>query len=74
MQVFELVVGRSQRLVNALDIVPALPPLNDFTPTPWGRWTPTNTTTNATFLVEVLQPHLFSKLTAAAGDSVSNSM
>jgi len=38
MQAFKLLVGRSQRQVNTLDLIPALPPLSDFAPTPWGRW------------------------------------
>jgi hypothetical protein len=46
-------VGRAQRIVEGTDALPQIPPLSDFTPTPWGRWISANTTTNATFLVEV---------------------
>lgn len=52
-QAFKLVVGRAQRNVDAFDAMPQLPPLSDFTPTPWGRWMPPNTTVNTTYLVQV---------------------
>lgn len=43
-QLFKLLVGRSQRAVHTLDVVPALPPLDDYRPVDYGRWIPRNQT------------------------------
>lgn len=50
----KFLVGHTNRMVDRLDIVPALPPLDDYAPTPYGRWFPYNqSTTNATIMVQV---------------------
>lgn len=66
MQAFKLAVGRSQRNVDEADAMPQLPPLSDFVPTPWGRWIVTNTSLNATYVVEVRSPYQKSRLYACA--------
>lgn len=43
-ELFKLLVGRSQRAVHTLDVVPALPPLDDYRPVDYGRWIPRNQT------------------------------
>lgn len=59
-------------MINKLDIVPALPPLDDFSPTPYGRWMPYNQSlTNATTMVQV-QNFLPHKACAACIQVVSN--
>ena len=49
-QAFKLLVGREQRVVDKLDIVPSLPPLEGFAPVDYGRWIPANNT----LLVQVM--------------------
>jgi hypothetical protein len=44
MQLYKLLVGRQQRAVHTLDIVPALPPLNGYASVDYGRWIPRNNT------------------------------
>jgi hypothetical protein len=44
LQLFKLLVGRHQRAVHTLDVVPALPPLDDYRPVDYGRWIPRNQT------------------------------
>lgn len=44
MQLFKLLVGRQQRTVHALDVVPALPPLDNYASVDYGRWIPENNT------------------------------
>lgn len=44
-------MGRTDRMVNKLDVVTDLPPLDDYAPTPYGRWVPYNqSATNATMV------------------------
>lgn len=62
LQLFKLLVGRQQRAVHTLDVVPALPPLDNYAPVDYGRWIPRN----ETVVVQVLPAPLLCQTHPAA--------
>lgn len=56
MQVVKLLAGRQGRVVHALDIVPALPPLDNYAHVDYSRWIPRNSTIVLEVLCPVLPP------------------
>jgi hypothetical protein len=62
LQLFKLLVGRHQQAVHTLDVVPALPPLDDYRPVDYGRWIPRN----QTVVVQVPAPLFFPSHRAAS--------
>lgn len=55
MQALKAVVGRQMRVIHALDVVPALPPLATYSTADFGIWIPKN----KTVVLEVRPPKDF---------------
>jgi len=54
-QALKAVVGRQMRVIHALDVVPALPPLDSYSTADFGIWIPKN----KTVVLEVRPPKDF---------------
>ena len=74
LQLYKLLVGRQQRVVHTLDVVPALPPLDGYASVDYGRWIPRNETVvlEVPTLEVSCRPHAAAAAAAAARNAAAH--